>query len=123
MLSLGMAIPMPTAEATPFEVLTPAAVAFRLRTLPEWTAMGTQLTTTCEFDDFVSAIAFVNDLVEPAETLAHHPDIQVAYNRLTLSLTTHDAGGLTELDLVLASAISQLINQADPAPRQCHPAP
>ena len=52
--------------------------------------------------------AFVNALVDPAEALGHHPDIVITYNRVALTLTTHDAGGLTELDFQLAEAISQL---------------
>ncbi|MEO1353365.1 MAG: 4a-hydroxytetrahydrobiopterin dehydratase [Cyanobacteria bacterium J06635_15] len=120
---MGVWPPMAIAQAELPEALTPAAVEFRLRTLPEWTVVGTQLTTTCEFEDFVGAIAFVNRLVDPAERLAHHPDIQVAYNRLTLNLTTHDAGGLTELDLELATAISQLISHdGNTTAMQCFPA-
>lgn len=45
------------------------------------------------------AIALVNKLVAPSEAAAHHPDIEISYNKVTLNLTTHDAGGLTEKDL------------------------
>lgn len=45
------------------------------------------------------AIAFVNKLVAPSEAAAHHPDREISYNKVTLNLTTHDAGGLTEKDL------------------------
>ncbi len=75
---------------------------------PAWTTDGTTLFFERTFGDFVEAIAFVNQLVEPAEVLGHHPDIIVNYNRVSLSLTTHDAGGLTELDFQLAEQISAL---------------
>jgi 4a-hydroxytetrahydrobiopterin dehydratase len=55
------------------------------------------------------AIAFVNRLVSPAESLGHHPDIIINYNRVTLSLTTHEVGGLSNLDFDLARKIDRLI--------------
>jgi 4a-hydroxytetrahydrobiopterin dehydratase len=51
---------------------------------------------------------FVNKLVEPAEAAGHHPDIAISYNKVTISLTTHDAGGLTEKDFAMAKQISSL---------------
>ncbi|MEM6716070.1 MAG: 4a-hydroxytetrahydrobiopterin dehydratase [Cyanobacteria bacterium P01_C01_bin.147] len=81
----------------------------RVETLPSgWTTDGKTLFFERTFEDFVEAIAFVNQLVAPAEALGHHPDITVNYNRVSLSLTTHDAGGLTELDFQLAEQISAL---------------
>lgn len=76
--------------------------------LPGWTSDGKALWRTFEFRGFVEAVAFVDSLVAPAEALHHHPDIAIAYNRVTLSLTTHDAGGLTAKDLALAAAIEKL---------------
>ena len=81
----------------------------RVEALPAaWSTDGTTLFFEQTFEDFVEAIAFVNQLVAPAEALGHHPDIVVNYNRVALSLTTHDAGGLTELDFQLAEQISAL---------------
>lgn len=54
------------------------------------------------------AIAFVNKLVAPSEAAGHHPDIEISYNKVTVNLTTHDAGGLTEKDFALAQEISAL---------------
>lgn len=76
--------------------------------LSDWTVEGTQLRCTRQFKDFVEAIAFVNKLVEPSEAAEHHPDIEISYNKVTVNLTTHDAGGLTEKDFVLAEKISAL---------------
>lgn len=80
----------------------------RLTELSGWTLAGRQIEQTRRFRDFVEAIAFVNRLVEPAEAAGHHPDITISYNRVTIALTTHDAGGLTEKDFDLAKAIAQI---------------
>ena len=80
----------------------------QMRNLPNWTTDGQALSHTRTFQDFVEAIAFVNSLVDPAEELGHHPDITINYNQVSLQLTTHDAGGLTDLDFQLAHRISQL---------------
>ena len=90
-------------------VLSEVEIQQRLATLPLWTTDGKSLFYEQTFADFEAAIAFVNALVAPAETLGHHPDILITYTRVALTLTTHDAGGLTELDFQLAEAISQLL--------------
>ncbi|MGB3138458.1 MAG: 4a-hydroxytetrahydrobiopterin dehydratase [Nodosilinea sp.] len=73
-----------------------------------WAQVGDSLVTACEFTDFATAIAFVDRLVEPSDRLGHHPDLAIAYNRLTIRLTTHDAGGVTSLDFALAHEINAL---------------
>ena len=95
------------ASAVPV-VLSEAEIQQRLAAVPLWTTDGESLFYEQTFADFEAAIAFVNALVDPAEALGHHPDIVITYNRVALTLTTHDAGGLTELDFQLAEAISQL---------------
>jgi 4a-hydroxytetrahydrobiopterin dehydratase len=82
--------------------------ASELEDLPEWALQDNTLVTVCQFQDFVDTINFVNQLVAPAEALAHHPDLTISYNQLTIRLTTHDAGGLTNLDFALAREISDL---------------
>jgi 4a-hydroxytetrahydrobiopterin dehydratase len=57
---------------------------------------------TFEFKDFPAAMNFVNAVATLAEQAQHHPDIDVRWNKVTLALTTHDAGGLTEKDFALA---------------------
>ncbi|MEM6255644.1 MAG: 4a-hydroxytetrahydrobiopterin dehydratase [Cyanobacteria bacterium P01_D01_bin.156] len=88
--------------------LSNSEVQLHMQQLPDWTTDGQSLFHTRTFENFVEAIDFVNSLVDPAEKLAHHPDITVNYNQVSLELTTHDAGGLTELDFQLATTISQL---------------
>lgn len=85
-----------------------SALAEESPQLPEWAFRSNSLVTLCHFEDFVDTIDFVNQLVAPAEALGHHPDLAIAYNQLTISLTTHDAGGVTALDLALAEEISRL---------------
>jgi 4a-hydroxytetrahydrobiopterin dehydratase len=80
----------------------------RLGSLPGWRLGDRALVCERVFADFVTAIAFVNQLVEPAEAANHHPDLAISYNRVTITLTTHDEGGLTEKDFDLAQAIATL---------------
>lgn len=80
----------------------------KIKNLSGWTTDGKEITRTFEFSDFVTAIKFVNKLVEPAEAAQHHPDLTISYNKVTVNLTTHDAGGVTQKDFDLAEKISQL---------------
>jgi 4a-hydroxytetrahydrobiopterin dehydratase len=74
----------------------------------DWERQGDQLTTTVTLRDFAAALAFVNAVGADAEAANHHPDIDIRWNKVHLVLTTHDAGGLTVLDLALAVAIDRL---------------
>jgi 4a-hydroxytetrahydrobiopterin dehydratase len=74
----------------------------RLESFPEWSINGDALQRTFSFEDFLGAMAFVNRVAELAERHGHHPDIMIRYNKVTLTLTTHDAGGLTEKDFAFA---------------------
>ena len=57
------------------------------------------------FKDFIGAINFVNTIAELAEEESHHPDITIRYNTVLLELSTHDVGGLSENDFILAAKI------------------
>lgn len=81
-----------------------------LKKCPEWELEKNAITRTVEFEEFMDAIDFVNDLAEIAEEAQHHPDIHIRYTKVTLKLTTHDAGGLTELDVELAQRIDNLVD-------------
>jgi 4a-hydroxytetrahydrobiopterin dehydratase len=72
--------------------------------LPGWQSDGQVISRTYEFADFAAAMVFVNAVAALAEQTQHHPDIDVRWNKVTLALTTHDAGGLTEKDFALAAA-------------------
>jgi 4a-hydroxytetrahydrobiopterin dehydratase len=73
-----------------------------------WERQDDQLVTTVTLRDFAGALAFVNEVGAAAEAANHHPDIDIRWNKVRLALTTHDAGGLTVLDLALAAAIDRL---------------
>lgn len=90
------------------QLLSDAEIQERATQLSGWTVERKQLKCTRSFKDFVEAIDFVNQLVEPAEAAGHHPDLAISYNKVTITLTTHDAGGLTDKDFGLAQTISQL---------------
>ena len=84
--------------------LTDADIAARLQTLPEWSQPGEEIQRTFRFKDFVAAMAFVDRIAERAESVQHHPDILIRYSRVTLSLSTHDAGGISDKDFEFAAA-------------------
>ncbi|MDX2213069.1 MAG: 4a-hydroxytetrahydrobiopterin dehydratase [Oculatellaceae cyanobacterium bins.114] len=108
-LSSGPGVSGTGAIANPALIrLTNAEVTQQLQALPGWETDGQRLYRTYQFANFVEAIAFINRLVAPAEAAAHHPDLTIVYNQVTVSLTTHDAGGLTQQDFDLARQISEL---------------
>ena len=90
------------------DLLNDTEIQERASQLSGWMVEGNQLRCTRKFKNFIEAIAFVNKLVAPSEAAGHHPDIEISYNKVTLNLTTHDAGGLTEKDFALAQEISTL---------------
>jgi len=90
------------------KVLPPDEIAKRLPSLRAWSLNGDRLERSWTFPDFAEALAFINRVGVLAETADHHPDIHNSWNRVTLSLTTHDLGGLTEWDFELAKKIDAI---------------
>jgi 4a-hydroxytetrahydrobiopterin dehydratase len=82
--------------------MDPARIVLALTALPLWKRDGEVISRRFAFKDFPAAMAFVNAVANLAEQAQHHPDIDVRWNQVTLALTTHDAGGLTEKDFALA---------------------
>jgi 4a-hydroxytetrahydrobiopterin dehydratase len=76
--------------------------------VPDWKKKGATIARTYPFKDFPAAMKFVNAVAKLAERAWHHPDIDIRWNRVTLALTTHDAGGLTEKDFALARKFDAL---------------
>lgn len=72
---------------------------------PDWTVRDNTITGTFRFEDFAEALGFVTRVGVAAERIFHHPDIDIRWNQVTLSLTSHDVGGLTERDTELAAEI------------------
>lgn len=85
--------------------LTDAEIAARLGRLPGWSRTGEAITRTFAFAGFPEAVAFITRLVQPAETMAHHPDVDLRYNRVIVTLSTHDQKGLTAYDFDLAALV------------------
>jgi 4a-hydroxytetrahydrobiopterin dehydratase len=88
--------------------LTAKAIKTGLTSIPEWRKKGGAIARTYQFKDFPAAIAFVNKVAETAERSWHHPDIDIRWNQVTLLLTTHDVGGLSEKDFELARQFDAL---------------
>ncbi len=90
------------------QLLDTNEIQTQLQQLADWQLEGKEIKRTFKFKDFVSAIDFVNRLVAPAEAAGHHPDLEISYNKVSVSMTSHDAGGLTAQDFEMAKKISQL---------------
>ena len=88
--------------------LTEEAIRQALTGLPGWELTKEGIRKKYEFPGFPEAVRFVDRLVAPAETAQHHPNIEIVYRWVTLTLTTHDEGGVTQKDLDLARAIERL---------------
>ncbi len=91
------------------ELLEEEEIEQRVDELGDWEREGNQIQKWFEFDDFTTAIRFVNDVADLAERYDHHPDIDIRYNRVKLGLTTHSEGGLTARDFDIAGEIEQAI--------------
>jgi 4a-hydroxytetrahydrobiopterin dehydratase len=83
-------------------LLKPSEIKSSLRLVPHWEKKGKTISRTFEFKDFAESLRFVNEAGKIAEKLWHHPDIFVSWNKVTLTLTTHSEGGLTESDFEAA---------------------
>ena len=83
-------------------------IQVRLAELEGWERSGDSLRREFRFEDFVGSIDFVNRLTPVAEEMNHHPDLEISWNRVTVSLTTHSEGGITPNDFELASRIDSL---------------
>ena len=90
-------------------VLSEAEVQQALRQLPGWKRNGNAIDRQFQFGDFVKAMEFVNQIAEAAEAVNHHPDILISYNKVTLSLVSHDSGGVTNRDVKMAARINELV--------------
>ena len=82
--------------------LSDAVVSQRLTALPGWSVKAGKLHREMSFADFTQAFAFMSDVAREADALDHHPEWFNVYNRVVIDLTTHDAGGITDLDFELA---------------------
>jgi 4a-hydroxytetrahydrobiopterin dehydratase len=89
-------------------LLDDSAVEQRLTGVPEWRREGDEIRRKITARDFPAAIRIVDEIAVEAEKLNHHPDIDIRWRTLHLTLTTHDAGGLTDADFALAARIDEI---------------
>jgi 4a-hydroxytetrahydrobiopterin dehydratase len=90
------------------DVLTDEQVADRLAGLPGWTQEHDSIVHVQKLADFKAALLYVGAVAYLAEAANHHPDILIRWNKVTLTLSTHSAGGLTVNDFALAEQINRL---------------
>ncbi|GGG15043.1 putative pterin-4-alpha-carbinolamine dehydratase [Rhodococcoides trifolii] len=90
------------------ELLNDAQIDEALTRLTEWTRDGDALSRTITSSTFPAAIALVDAVAHEAESMDHHPDIDIRWRSVTYTLSTHSSGGITSLDVVLAGAIDRL---------------
>ncbi|HEU5158370.1 MAG TPA: 4a-hydroxytetrahydrobiopterin dehydratase [Streptosporangiaceae bacterium] len=90
------------------DLLDDAAIARELAAVPGWEQNGAAIVKATELGDFKEAMGYVNQIAELAEERNHHPDITIQWNKVTLTLSTHSAGGLTANDFDLARRINAL---------------
>lgn len=80
----------------------------RLEDLDGWDRSGNSIRKQYRCGDFSGSVGFVDKLVEPAEEMGHHPDLEISWDTVTVKLSTHSEGGLTEADFDLAGRIDSL---------------
>jgi 4a-hydroxytetrahydrobiopterin dehydratase len=90
------------------ELLTEDEIAGRLGGVPGWTRQGSSIVTTVTKGDFRESLLFTGAVAYLAEQANHHPDILIEWNKVTLTLSSHSAGGLTAADFDLAGKINAL---------------
>jgi 4a-hydroxytetrahydrobiopterin dehydratase len=88
--------------------LTAKQVSLHLRAVPRWSKRAQTILRTFKFEGFLKGIDFVNRIARKAQKINHHPDIDIRFNKVTLTLTTHDEGGITEKDFSLAGQCDEV---------------
>jgi 4a-hydroxytetrahydrobiopterin dehydratase len=89
-------------------LLADSEIDARLAGRPGWSRAGEAIEKTFECGDFVGSVGFVQKLVAPAEEMNHHPDLEISWDKVKVSLTSHSEGGLTAADFELAAKIDAL---------------
>ena len=90
-------------------LLTTKEISLSLKTSPHWSKRGKAIVRTFVFDGFLQSIDFVNRIARKAQKANHHPDIDVRFDKVTLKLSTHDEGGITEKDFSLARQCDEVL--------------
>lgn len=93
----------------PIEKLSDSSIERELQSLNGWSIENKKLHREMTFSDFVAAFGFMTQIALIAERMDHHPEWFNVYNRVTIDLTTHDAGGISERDFTMARAIDAMV--------------
>lgn len=94
----------------PPKLLPEEEIAKRLAEIPQWTREGKEIKRKAKFKNFLDSMGFVTQVAILSERMDHHPDILIQWNRVSLTLSTHSAGGLTDMDFVLAKQIEGVLS-------------
>ena len=84
------------------QVLTTKQIKASLKAVANWSQRAQTICRTFKFEGFLNSIAFVNHITRVVQNLNHYPDIDIRFDQVTLTFTTHDAGGITEKDFSVA---------------------
>src|SRR5450755_2171335 len=91
--------------------LTAKEIKLRLKTLPDWSKRAQTILRTFKFKGFLRGVDFVNRIARKAQKMNHHPDMDIRFDQVTLTLTTHDEGGITEKDFALAKQCDEVFSK------------
>jgi len=93
-------------------LLGDSEIEARLSERPGWRRDGEAIVRSFECGDFVGSVRFVESLVEPAEEMGHHPDLEISWDKVTVTISTHSEGGLTAADFELAGKVDALSSKS-----------
>src|SRR5471030_1070424 len=91
--------------------LTTKQINLNLKAIPDWSERAQTICRTFKFEGFLMSIAFVRRIAKQAQKINHHPDIDVRFDKVTLTLTSHDEGGITEKDFFLARQCDEVFSR------------
>ena len=86
-------------------------INLHLKTVPDWSRHAQTIFRTFKFEGFMTSIAFVRRIAKQALKINHHPDIDIRFDKVTLTLTTHDEGGITKKDFSLAQKCDEVFSK------------
>jgi 4a-hydroxytetrahydrobiopterin dehydratase len=86
-------------------------IKLNLQAVPNWSKRAQTILRTFKFEGFLKGIEFVNRIAAKAQKMNHHPDIDIRFDQVTLTLTTHDEGGITEKDFLLAKQCDEVFSK------------
>jgi 4a-hydroxytetrahydrobiopterin dehydratase len=92
-------------------VLTTKQLGVHLKAVPNWSKRAQTIVRTFQFEGFLKSMDFVNRIARKAQKSNHHPDIDIRFNKVTLKLSTHDEGGITEKDFSLARQCDEVFSK------------